>query len=57
MEIAGILSGILLDLCLNAASRVVIAEHPKLGMRNTLAAVCMTGADPKRESELWGMDL
>ena len=36
VEIAEILSGILLDLCLDAASRAVIGEHPKLGMRNTL---------------------
>lgn len=32
VEIAGLLSGILLDLCLYNDSRLVVADHPKIGM-------------------------
>lgn len=32
VKVAEILSGVLLDLCLHTDSRVVINDHPKLGM-------------------------
>lgn len=32
VEIAEVLSGVLLDLCLHADSRVVISDHPNIGM-------------------------
>ena len=32
VKVAEILSGVLLDLCLHTDSRVVVNNHPKLGM-------------------------
>ena len=40
VKIAELLSGILLDLCLNVDSRCVVADHPKIGEHVLVTQSC-----------------